>query len=42
VKALNDTIGLRAFRFRPAVIDVLDGEIEFIFMAFRIAAIFCA
>ena len=39
VKALDDTVGLRTFRLRSAVIDILDGKVELIFIAFGIAAI---
>ena len=42
VETLDDAVGLRAFCFRPAVIYILDGEIEFVFMTFRIATIFRA
>jgi hypothetical protein len=42
VKALDNTIRPRTFRFRPAVIDILDRQAELIFVPFRIAAIFRA
>jgi hypothetical protein len=42
VKAFDDAVGLRTFCFCPAVIVILEGEIELVFMAFRIAAIFRA
>ena len=40
VKAFDDAVGLRTFCFRPAVIDILDSKIEFVFVPFRIATIF--
>ena len=42
VETLNDPIRLRAIGLGPAVIDVLDGEIEFVLVAVVGAAIFCA
>src|SRR5215831_476610 len=33
MEALTDSIGLRALRLGAAVIDVLDGEVELVFMA---------
>ena len=40
VKALDDTVGLRALGLRPRVVDVLDGEIELLFVPLRISAVF--
>jgi hypothetical protein len=42
MKALDDTIGPRALGFRAAVVDVLNGKLELVFVPFRIAAIFRA
>ena len=38
VEALADAVGLRASRFRPRVIDVLDRQIQLIGVTFRLAA----
>jgi hypothetical protein len=40
VEALDDAIGLRAFGFGAGVVDILDAEIEFVFVPLGIAAIF--
>ncbi len=40
VETLDDAVGLRALGLGSGVIDVLDGEIEFVFVPFGIAAIF--
>lgn len=40
MKTLDNTVGLRTFRLGPAVIDILDRQVELIFVPFRIAAIF--
>jgi hypothetical protein len=42
VETLDDAVGLRAPGLGSGVIDVLDGEIEFVFMPLGIAAIFCS
>ncbi len=42
VEALADAIGLRALGLGARVIDVLDREIELVFMPLRIATIFAA
>jgi IS30 family transposase len=40
VKALDDAVGLRALGLGARVVNVLDGEIEFVFVPLGIAAIF--
>jgi hypothetical protein len=40
MEALADAVGLRAFGFGPGVIDVLDSQVEFVFVPFRVAAVF--
>jgi hypothetical protein len=42
MESLNDTVRLRALGFRPRVINVLDVEIELVFVALGIAAVFGA
>jgi len=40
MESLNDAIRLRAFCFCPRVVNVLDCEIELVFMPLGIAAVF--
>ena len=37
MEALADSVGLRAFSLGPGVVDVLDREVELVFMAFPAA-----
>jgi hypothetical protein len=37
VEALADPVGLRALGFRSAVVDVLDGEVELVFVTLDLA-----
>ena len=38
VEAFTDAVGLRALGFGPRVINILDREVEFVFVPLRIAA----
>jgi hypothetical protein len=42
MKALADAIGLRALGVSARVIDILDREVEFVFVPLRVAAILAA
>ena len=42
METLDDAVGLRTPGLGSGVIDVLDGEIEFVFMPLGISAIFCS
>jgi hypothetical protein len=40
MKALADAVGLRALRFRAAVVDVLQVQVQSVLVLFAIAAVF--
>ena len=42
MEALDDAVGLRAPGLGARMVDVLDGEIEFVFVPLGITAIFCS
>ena len=42
VEAFADAVGLRALGFRARMIDILDREVEFVFVSLRVATVLAA